>query len=75
MLHGLHNPGPGVMRVLTTVTPGIQHARFFSSAGEPTDDPANPPPPSPSADPTRIIALAHECGIEFQPPPQAPEAR
>lgn len=67
-LHALHNPGPGAMRVLTTVTPGANHARFFSSAGVPTTDPANPPPPDPSADPTEVLALARACGIEFQPP-------
>jgi mannose-6-phosphate isomerase-like protein (cupin superfamily) len=68
--HALHNPGPGPMRALTTVTPGANHARFFASAGAPTQDPAHPPPPDPSADPTPVMALARDCGIEFQPPPR-----
>jgi mannose-6-phosphate isomerase-like protein (cupin superfamily) len=71
MAHSLHNPGPGPVRVLTMVSPGSGHARFFSTAGEPIDDPRNPPPPDASQDPEQIVAIARDCGIEFLPPPEA----
>jgi quercetin dioxygenase-like cupin family protein len=68
VLHALHNPGPGAMRVLTIVSPGSQHTRFFTTLGEPTDDPANPPPPSPALDAARVLEVGRACGIEFLPP-------
>ena len=43
VLHALHNPGPGWLRVLTWVSPGSQHVRFFESLGTPIDDPTDPP--------------------------------
>ena len=40
-IHALHNPGPGQARVLTIVAPGSGHERFFTTLGEPIEDPAN----------------------------------
>jgi quercetin dioxygenase-like cupin family protein len=71
VLHALHNPGPGTMRTLTLVSPGSQHARFFSTLGEPIDDPTNPPQPSGPPDFERVQHVARECGMEFLPPPEA----
>ena len=72
VVHSLHNPGPGMMRILTLVSPGSQHARFFSTlGGEPIDDPSNPPAPDGSPDFfERMAAVGHECGIEFLPSPE-----
>jgi len=71
VVHALHSPGPGWMRVLTTVSPGVGHVRFFSTAGEPVDDPLSPPESGAPTDPDRVIAIARECGIEFLPPPSS----
>lgn len=68
VVHALHNPGPGPMRVLTLVAPGRQHKRFFSALGTPIDDPQNPPPPDAALDPARVMQVGRECGIEFAPP-------
>ncbi len=77
VVHALHNPGPGTTRILTLVKPASGHARFFSTVGEPIDDPSNPPQlsgPPDSEDFERMAAVGHECGIEFLPPP-APNDR
>ena len=71
VLHALHHPGLGWMRVLTLVSPGTQHARFFSTLGEPIDDPLAPPQPSEPPDFERVQRVARECGMEFLPPPEA----
>jgi quercetin dioxygenase-like cupin family protein len=74
VVHSLHNPGPGMTRILTLVSPGSQHARFFTTVAEPIDDPSNPPQPSEppdSEDFERMAAVGHECGIEFLPLPEA----
>ncbi|HET6568714.1 MAG TPA: cupin domain-containing protein [Rhodothermales bacterium] len=68
--HLLHNPGPGPVRVLTLVSPGSQHARFFSTIGRSIDDPSNPPPLEGPPDIERLLTVGRECGIEFLPPPQ-----
>ena len=70
VVQGMHNPGPGMMRILTLVSPGSQHARFFTTVAEPFDDPSNPPQPSEPPDFERMAAVGHECGIEFLPPPE-----
>jgi quercetin dioxygenase-like cupin family protein len=78
VVHSLHNPGPGMMRILTLVSPGSQHARFFSTLGstlgEPIEDPSKSPPqlsgPPDIEDIERMAAVGHECGIEFLPPPE-----
>jgi quercetin dioxygenase-like cupin family protein len=73
IVHALHNPGPGMMRILSLVSPGSQHARFFSTLGKPIDDPSNPPQPSGPPDFKdfeRLAAVGRECGIEFLPPPE-----
>ncbi|HEU4628123.1 MAG TPA: cupin domain-containing protein [Gemmatimonadaceae bacterium] len=66
--HALRNPGPGPVRVLTLVSPGHQHVRFFSTAGRPVDDPTHPPPLEGPPDVARLVAVGRECGIEFLPP-------
>jgi hypothetical protein len=58
------------MRVLTIVAPGSQHERFFSTLGEPIDDPANPPQPSEPPSFEHVQDVAHECGMEFLVPPE-----
>ncbi len=68
VVHSLHNPGPGPMRVLTMVSPGGGHARFFSTLGEPIEDPANPPQPTGPPDLDRVLRVGAECGIEFLAP-------
>ncbi len=40
VIHSLHNPGPEPMRVLTIVAPGSGHERFFTTLGDPIEDPA-----------------------------------
>ena len=70
VVHSLHNPGPGMMRILTLVTPASQHARFFSTLGEPIEDPSNPPALDGPPDFERIATVGHECAIEFLPPPE-----
>ncbi len=69
-VHSLRNPGPEWARVLTIVSPGSQHERFFSTLGEPTDDPTNPPQPSEPLAFARVQQVAGSCGIEFLPPPE-----
>lgn len=71
VVHSLHNPGPGRMRVLTLVSPGSRHRRFFSTLGLPIDDAANPPGPETSPDVETVLAVGRECGIAFLPPPEA----
>ncbi|HWJ22834.1 MAG TPA: cupin domain-containing protein [Gemmatimonadaceae bacterium] len=66
--HALHNPGPGPARVLTLVSPGSQHVRFFSAVGRPIEDPNAPPAPDAPPDIPRLLAVGRECGIEFLPP-------
>jgi hypothetical protein len=61
-----------MVRILTLVSPGSQHACFFSTVAEPIDDPRNPPQPSEPPDFERMAAVDHECGIEFLPPPEGP---
>ncbi len=68
-VHSLHNPGAEAVRVLTLVSPGDGHARFFSTLGEPIADPANPPQPGPPPAFDQVQAIARECGIDFLPPP------
>jgi quercetin dioxygenase-like cupin family protein len=70
VVHSLHNPGPGMMRILTLVSPASQHARFFSTVAEPIDDPSNPSAPGEPPDFERLAAVGRECGIEFLPPPE-----
>jgi quercetin dioxygenase-like cupin family protein len=68
VVHSLHNPGPGMTRILTLVSPGSQHVRFFSTLGEPIEDPSNPPAPDGPPDFERMATVGRECGIEFLPP-------
>ena len=73
VVHSLRNPEPGMTRILTLVSPGSQHARFFTTVAEPIEDPSNPPQPSGPPDIEdieRMAAVGHECGIEFLPPPE-----
>jgi quercetin dioxygenase-like cupin family protein len=66
-VHSLHNPGPAWFRVLTLVSPGAAHVRFFSTVGRAVADPSNPPDDLAVVDPQRLMAVARECGIEFMP--------
>lgn len=70
VVHALRNPGPAPVKVLTLVSPGSQHERFFSTVGRPIDDPKNPPTPEGPPDIERLVAVGRECGIEFLPPPE-----
>jgi quercetin dioxygenase-like cupin family protein len=73
VVHSLQNPGAGMTRILTLVSPGSQHARFFTTVAEPIEDPSNPPQlsgPPDIEDIERMAAVGHECGIEFLPPPE-----
>ena len=70
VVHSTHNPGPGMMRTLTLVTPASHHARFFTPVAEPIDDPSNPLAPIEPPGFERIAAVGRECGIEFLPPPE-----
>jgi quercetin dioxygenase-like cupin family protein len=67
VLHALHNPVSEWCRALTWVSPGSQHVRFFERLGEPIDDPRHPPQPKGPPDVEELIAVARECGMEFQP--------
>ncbi len=70
VVHSLHNPESTLCRILTLVSPGSQHARFFSTVAEPIDDPSNPRAPAEPPDFEWIAAIGRECGIEFLPPPE-----
>src|SRR5215203_1066683 len=70
VVHSLHNPGPGMVRTLTLVSPGSQHARFFTTVAEPIEDPSNPPAPGAPPDFARMATVGRECGIEFLPLPE-----
>jgi hypothetical protein len=59
-----------MVRILTLVSPGSQHVRFFTTVAEPIDDPTNPPALIDPPDFERLAAVGHECGIEILPPPQ-----
>jgi len=69
-VHSLHNPGPDPVRVLTVVSPGDGHARFFSTLGQAIEDPANPPEPGEPPEFEYVQRIAAECGIEFLAPAQ-----
>ena len=68
VLHSLKNAGTAWVRALTWVSPGSQHVRFFERLGEPIDDPRNPPQPSGPPDLEELVAVARDCGMEFQAP-------
>jgi quercetin dioxygenase-like cupin family protein len=68
-IHSLHNPGPGWLRTLVINSLGTQHVRFFTTLGQPIDDPTNPPQPSGPPDFERFASVARENGIDFAPPP------
>ena len=68
VIHSLRNPGPGPMRVLTFVSPGSQHARFFAEVGRPLADGTTLPPAGGKPDVQRLVSVGRECGIEFLPP-------
>jgi quercetin dioxygenase-like cupin family protein len=71
VLHALHNPGPEWVRALMLTSPGSQHVRFFTTLGEPIDDPLDPPQPDGPPDVARLVAVARECGMDFEPPAEA----
>lgn len=65
-VHALRNPGPGWLRALMITSPGSQHVRFFETLGEPLADPDAPPQPDGPPDVERLVAVARECGMDFQ---------
>ena len=67
-LHTIRNVGPGWGRILTVVSPGSQHQRFFDTLGEPHDPEADPPPVTEPPDFERIVAVGEANGIHFLPP-------
>jgi quercetin dioxygenase-like cupin family protein len=71
VIHSLHNPGPDWARVLTIVSPGSQHERFFSTLGEAIDDPTSPPQPAEPVPFEEVQEVARDCGLDFLPPPLA----
>ena len=66
VLHSLKNGSADWVRALTWVSPGSQHVRFFEKLGQPIDNPRNPPQPDGPPDLEELIAVARECGMEFQ---------
>ena len=68
VLHALHNPGPDWVRALMVTSPGSQHVRFFTTLGQPIDDPLEPPQPSGPPDFEELAAVARECGMDFHAP-------
>lgn len=67
VLHALRNPGPDWAHALTWVSPGSQHVRFFERLGEPLADPLDPPQSSGPPNLAELVAVAHECGMDFSP--------
>ena len=73
VVHSLRNPGPSATRVLTFVSPGSRHARFFAEVGQPLADGTTAAPPAAGKpDIPRLISVGRECGIEFLPPKGSP---
>ena len=70
LLHSIRNVGPGWGRILTVVSPGSQHQRFFDTLGQPHDPAADPPPVTEPPDFARIAAAGETNGIHFTPPPE-----
>jgi mannose-6-phosphate isomerase-like protein (cupin superfamily) len=71
ILHSFTNNGSSTARMLSLVTPGGIHERFFAEAGKPAVDPGEglkPPDPTELA---RIIKIARKYGIEMLQPPNA----
>jgi quercetin dioxygenase-like cupin family protein len=70
-LHAIRNIGPEWGRIMTVVSPGSQHQRFFDTLGEPHDAQADPPPLTEPPDLERIATVGEACGIHFMAPPKA----
>jgi mannose-6-phosphate isomerase-like protein (cupin superfamily) len=71
ILHSFTNNGRSTARMLSFVTPGGIHERFFAEAGKPAVESGGlltPPDPS---DLARIIKIARKYGIEMHQPPNA----
>jgi quercetin dioxygenase-like cupin family protein len=71
VLHSVRNVGPDWGRVMTLVSPGRQHQRFFETLGEPLEPGADPPLLSGPPDFERIASVGEASGIHFVPPPEA----
>lgn len=68
-VHGYANSGSTTARMLSLITPGGIHERFFSEAGVAIDE---SPPRLPAHDATRwlrIVKIAQKYGIEMLSPP------
>jgi quercetin dioxygenase-like cupin family protein len=70
-LHAIRNVGSGWGRIMTVVSPGSQHQRFFDTLGEPHNAEADPPPLTEPPDFERIATVGEASGIHFMPPPEA----
>src|SRR5215211_6904766 len=68
VVHSLHNLGPGMGRILSLVSPGSQHVRFFTTVAEPIEEPSNTPAAVYPPDFELMATVGRECGIEFLPP-------
>jgi mannose-6-phosphate isomerase-like protein (cupin superfamily) len=65
-LHTFSNPGETPARFLALISPaGFE--RWFEDFGEPATDLSSAPQGAPDVE--RILATAHEYGLEFPPPP------
>lgn len=71
VLHTYRNPGPGLARMLTIVSPGSQHQRFFEALGEPLEPGELPAPLAGPPDFERIASVGRDSGIDFLPPVDA----
>lgn len=71
VVHSFRNPGPGWARMLTIVSPGSQHQRFFEALGEPLEPGALPAPLAGPPDFERVASVGRGSGIDFLPPEEA----
>lgn len=67
-LHAFINIGDTAARMLSLVTPGGIHERFFAEAGETVAESENVPGSPDRPDLPRIIKIAQNYGIELLPP-------
>jgi quercetin dioxygenase-like cupin family protein len=64
-VHGFSNSGDSSARMLSLVTPGGIHERFFAEAGTAADESGTLPAPPDPAEWQRIIKIAQKYGIEM----------
>jgi mannose-6-phosphate isomerase-like protein (cupin superfamily) len=69
MVHGFLNSGRSTARMLSFITPGGIHERFFTEAGKPAAESRSILAPPDPADLPRIAKIAQKYGIEMLLPP------